>query len=244
MSNTWSSYRSFSNARIALGRAGGSLTTTEMLAFRADHSLAKDAIWANLEAKVLQAQLNELGLTSILLDSEARDRKQFIQRPDLGRKLSQSSADYLKRSTSKSEISISIADGLSAMAILQHTGPFLEALLPLLTAYRIAPISIIRQGRVAISDEIGELLGCRLSIILIGERPGLSSPNSMGVYLTYSPKSGNTDEKRNCISNIRAEGLPYEYAAQKLHFLISESLRRKLSGVQLKDTFDDQQLKS
>lgn len=239
----WEKYRAFTQARIGMGRTGSSVTTQQMLAFRTDHALASDAVWADMDVEKLIAELVALEQEDLVLDSQAKDRQQYVQRPDLGRLLSAESEEILRsRPKQEYEISISIADGLSAIAIEQNAIPFLAYLLPLLKSYRIAPIVIVRQGRVAISDPIGDLLNSQLSVILIGERPGLTSPYSMGAYLTYAPRSGNTDEKRNCISNIRREGLPHEHAAQKLSFLIGESLRRKLSGVQLKDLSQDELL--
>ncbi|MCC9607062.1 ethanolamine ammonia-lyase subunit EutC [Blastopirellula sp. JC732] len=239
----WEKYRQFTHARIGLGRTGSSMTTRQMLAFRTDHALASDAVWADLNTDAVQAELQNLGLDSILLNSQARDRQQYVQRPDLGRILSESSQATLQSLPREEyEVSITLADGLSAIAIERNAAPLLAHLMPLLRPYRVAPITIVRQGRVAISDPIGDLLGSQLSVILIGERPGLTSPYSMGAYLTYAPCSGNTDERRNCISNIRSEGLPHELAAQKLCFLIGESLRKKLSGVKLKDLFHDDRL--
>lgn len=245
VSNLWEKLKDFTDARIALGRTGGSLKTQELLAFRKDHALAKDAVWADLDVMALRKQLDDLQIPSLLLSSQAESRETFIKRPDLGRKLSEHSIAEIQNSkVQASDISIILADGLSANAIFLHAIPFLQKFLPKLKGLSIAPISIVSQGRVAISDEIGEAFSSKISIILIGERPGLSSPYSMGIYLTYNPKAGNTDEKRNCISNIRTGGLPYAYAAEKLAFLCSEALRLKLSGVHLKDTFDHHLLKN
>lgn len=239
----WDKYRAFTHARIGLGRTGSSLTTQQMLAFRTDHALASDAVWADMDVDSLQTQIADLGAEVLTLDSQAKDRQTYVQRPDLGRLLSESSQELLQSlSPQPYEVSIIVADGLSSLGIERNAVPLLAALLPLLRSYRVAPITIVRQGRVAISDPIGDLLGSQLAVILIGERPGLTSPYSMGAYLTYAPRSGNTDERRNCISNIRSEGLPHELAAQKLNFLIGESLRRKLSGVNLKDLFLDNRL--
>ncbi|MBN7814242.1 ethanolamine ammonia-lyase subunit EutC [Algoriphagus pacificus] len=242
--NSWEKLRNFTDARVALGRAGGSLKTAELLSFRKDHALAKDAVWTELDIYFLQEELKKLKLETLVLETQAKDRETFIKRPDLGRKLNASSTESLQTLSQSKEISIILADGLSAQAIALHAIPFLQEFLPLIQGHSLAPISLVKQGRVAISDEIGELFSSKLSIILIGERPGLSSPYSMGVYLTYNPKAGNTDEKRNCISNIRTGGLPYAYAAEKLAFLCSEALRLKLSGVHLKDTFDHHLLKN
>ncbi|MEM7107943.1 MAG: ethanolamine ammonia-lyase subunit EutC [Bacteroidota bacterium] len=238
MNKGWDRLKSFTAARVALGRVGGSLTTRQLLQFRKDHALARDAVWADLNVEKMSDALKTLAVNVISVSSQATDRQTYIKRPDLGRKLGHSSAQELNSIQGDFELSISIADGLSALAVERHSVPFLASFLPLITSFKLSPITLIRQGRVAISDQIGERFGSILSIILIGERPGLSSPDSMGVYMTYGPSTGNTDEKRNCISNIRKEGLSYEFAAQKLAFLISESLRRKLSGVDLKDTFD------
>ncbi len=244
-SNSWEKLKDFTDARIALGRTGGSLKTQELLAFRKDHALAKDAVWTPLDFTLLENELENMNLDFLRLGSEASDRETYIRRPDLGRKLSQESIAIIKNSNpSPADISILIADGLSANAISTHAIFFLEEFLPLVDRFSLAPICLINQGRVAISDQIGELFSSKISIILIGERPGLSSPYSMGIYLTYNPKAGNTDEKRNCISNIRVGGLPYAYAAGKLAFLTSEALRLKLSGIDLKDTFDSQLLKN
>ncbi|UXP31675.1 ethanolamine ammonia-lyase subunit EutC [Reichenbachiella agarivorans] len=241
--NVWERFKSLTDARVALGRAGGSLKTAEMLLFRRDHALASDAVKTALDTEHLIEQLAPLSMPAIVLHSQATDRTTYIQRPDLGRVLDDASSSYLVSLPARDyDINIILADGLSALAIAHHAWPFLQVLIPLLGAYTLAPLVIVKQGRVAISDPIGQSLGSKLSVILIGERPGLSSPDSMGIYLTYHPRSGNTDEKRNCISNVRSEGLSYEYAAHKLAFLVTEALRRKLSGVQLKDTYDGQLL--
>ncbi|PIB36930.1 ethanolamine ammonia-lyase [Reichenbachiella sp. 5M10] len=238
----WKGYRDFTKARIALGRAGGSLTTEERLAFRRDHALARDAVWSELDTGSLLTQIHEMGYDTMLLRSQAIDREQYIQRPDLGRLLDAESEESLQKQQSGYDISICLVDGLSAMAIAQHALPFLRCLLPLLKGYTIGPLAVVQQGRVAIGDPIGQHNQCQVCVVLIGERPGLTSPYSMGAYMTYSPKGGLTDERRNCISNIRTEGLSYERAAQKLCFLITEAIRRKLSGVDLKDTYEDQLL--
>lgn len=231
----WEKFRSFTDARVGIGRTGGSLTTEKMLDFRKDHALAKDAVWMDLDTQKLSAQLDEMNLPNLTLKSKAENREAYIQRPDWGRVLHSESIALLE-SLPKVEydLSISIADGLSALAIERHAIPFLTAFFPMISSFHIAPIGIVQQGRVAISDAVGQLLNAQVSIMLIGERPGLSSPDSLGVYMTYQPRQGNTDEKRNCISNIRKEGLPYEFAAQKLHFLLNEAIRRQLSGVNLK----------
>jgi len=235
--------RMMTDARVSLEKAGGSLSTQEVLDFKEDHALARDAVWAELNSDVLMNQLQVIGLEAIELSSQAGDRRTFIKRPDLGRKLSLDSKNLIKKRFPREvDLSISIADGLSAQAVELHAVNLLKSLLPMIETYSLAPVTVVKEGRVAISDEIGEAFHSKLAIILIGERPGLSSSDSLGIYLTYNPSSGNTDEKRNCISNIRDGGLSYEFAAQKLNYLISESIRRKISGVEIKDEFNANQL--
>ena len=179
-------------------------------------------------------EMKEQGISSITLASAARDRAEYLKRPNLGRRLSEDSRERLASSRGEYDAAFVIADGLSALAVHRQPSPSLSMLLRDLD-WKIAPVAIVGQGRVAIGDEIGELLGARLVVVLIGERPGLSSPDSLGAYLTWQPKIGRTDAERNCISNIRAEGLSYALAAHKLLFLMNESRRRKLSGVSLKE---------
>ena len=234
----WVSLRSYTDARIALGRTGVSIPLKENLEFRLAHAYARDAVYGSLEIKNLFDGLKSFNLPVLQLQSQCNNRSEYLQRPDWGRKLNDISKDILQSMFSETyEVSIIVADGLSAVAINQHLLPFLELLLPMLNKnkYSIAPISIVQQARVAIADEIGSLLNARLTLILIGERPGLTSPNSMGAYITYNPQIGLTDERRNCISNIRPEGLRYEVAVEKVMYLIKQSINLKLSGVALKD---------
>ena len=233
----WVSLNKFTAARIALGRTGVSIPLRENLSFRMAHAFARDAVFTTLETAALTAALSDLSFPILLLHSRATDRGQYLQRPDMGRRLDDRSLSILSVNASPFDVCINVADGLSASAINHHAIPLLTLLLPRLLAagLTVAPICIIEQGRVAISDETGFTIGAKLSIILIGERPGLSSPDSLGVYLTYHPEVGNTDHQRNCISNIGPNGLPYTSAAENIQFLIMESLRLKLSGVGLKD---------
>ena len=234
----WQSLKTYTDARIALGHTGGAIPLKEVLQFKLAFAHAKDAVYSELDWPKLEQRLEQLALPYLKLHSRASSRSVYLQRPDWGRSLNEASVATLKEIPSaEPDIAIVLADGLSATAINQHALPLLQRLLPLLQKanYRIAPIGVVEQARVAIGDEIGYLLGAQLVIVLIGERPGLSSPYSMGAYLTYAPQPGLTDERRNCISNIRPEGLPYEMACQKLYYLIQESLRLKLSGVDLKD---------
>jgi len=175
------------------------------------------------------------GLPHVLVRSAARDREEFLRRPDLGRRLSEDSRRQLARGDY--DAALVIADGLSAPAVHHHAAALMAVLLPLLEEWRLAPLTVALQARVALGDEIGEALGARMVAVILGERPGLSSPDSLGVYLTWDPRPGRSDAERNCISNIRTEGISYELAARKLHFLMSEARRRKLSGVELKDEY-------
>jgi ethanolamine ammonia-lyase small subunit len=232
----WWGLRKFTNARIVIGRVGVSVPTGESLAFNMAHAFARDAVYERIEDTGLRIEIMKLH-PSIVLHSRAEDRNQYLQRPDLGRRLNDKSMEELRTLSGHYDICINVADGLSAAAVNKHAVPLLNLLLPAMkqAGWSLSPVCIIEQGRVAISDETGATLNARLSVILIGERPGLSSPDSLGVYFTYAPAIGNTDERRNCISNINANGLKYEDASNKIMHLVSESLRRQLSGVMLKD---------
>jgi ethanolamine ammonia-lyase small subunit len=233
----WESLRKFTNARIALGRTGVSIPVRENLSFKLAHAFARDSVYTSLDLATLIEGLQKINHPFQLLHSMALDREQYLQRPDLGRRLNDASITALELDPGSYDICINMADGLSAAAINHHAIPLLFLLLPMLltSGFSIAPVCVIEQGRVAISDETGNCLHAKLSIILIGERPGLSSPDSLGVYLTYHPEVGNTDVSRNCISNIGSGGLSYKIAAEKIFYLITESIRLKLSGVGLKD---------
>ncbi|RZT08016.1 Ethanolamine ammonia-lyase light chain [Duganella sp. CF402] len=236
--NPWQSLRRFTAARIALGRSGVSQPTDQQQAFQLAHAQARDAVHLALDHEALQTALNAAaGLPCVSVHSAARDRHVYLQRPDLGRRLDEASRAKLAALPKEAgyDLAVVIADGLSALAIEQHAAPFLRSLMAHLDGWRIAPITIVEQGRVAIGDDIGDLLHAQIVVVLIGERPGLSSPDSMGLYLTFAPRPGLTDACRNCISNVRTAGLTYEAAAFKLHYLLSESRRRRLSGVALKD---------
>jgi ethanolamine ammonia-lyase small subunit len=216
--------RAHTPARVALGRAGHSIPTAELLRFQLDHARARDAVYEALDPA-------SLGLTHVLVRSAAVDRATFLRRPDLGRRL----ADGTSLARGDYDAAFVIADGLSAPAAHRHARPLLDAVMPRLGGWRLAPLTVVLQGRVAIGDAVGAKLGARMAVVLIGERPGLSSPDSLGVYLTWDPRPGRTDAERNCISNIRAEGLSYEAAAGTLEFLMTAARSRRLSGVRLKD---------
>ncbi len=227
--------RDFTPARVELGRAGRSVPTRALLEFQLAHAKARDAVHLPLSVPSLVAELRQNGIASIALESAAHDRAEYLKRPDLGRRLSEASLDQLAPLRGDYDAAFVIADGLSALAVHRHAVPLLARLMDHLEDWRIAPLAIVEQGRVALGDEIGERLGAQMAVVLIGERPGLSSPDSLGAYLTWQPRPGRTDAERNCVSNIRAEGLSYAAAAHKLLFLMNEARRRKLSGVQLKE---------
>jgi ethanolamine ammonia-lyase small subunit len=218
----------FTNARVALGRAGNSLPTAALLRFQLDHARAKDAVHAELDPRDLPGP-------HIVVHSAARSREVFLRHPNLGRELSAESRGKLQKG--EYDAAIVLADGLSALAVTRHAAPLMEALLPLLAEeeWRLAPLTVALQARVAVGDEVAQRLGARLAVVLIGERPGLSAPDSLGSYLTYDPRPGCADSARNCVSNIRPEGLPCPAAAHKLHFLMREARARKLTGVALKE---------
>jgi ethanolamine ammonia-lyase small subunit len=234
----WARLRRFTAARIGLGRAGGSLPTAPLLAFQLAHARARDAVHRALDAPALAAALQARGWDVLAVRSAAVDRDTYIRRPDLGRVLAADSSNVLAAhgaARGACEAAFVIADGLSALAVERHALPLLDALRPHLGDWRAGVACIVEQGRVAIGDEIGALLGARVVVVLIGERPGLSSPDSLGAYLTWAPRPGRTNAERNCISNIRPEGLAIDAGAAKLAQLMNEARRLSLSGVALKD---------
>jgi ethanolamine ammonia-lyase small subunit len=237
VANPWAHLRKNTPARIALGRTGVSLPTSEHLKFQLAHARARSAVHHSMDVRKLAEDLSRFG--SVLeVESAAVDRPVYLQRPDLGRQLSRASAERLSAGIKGPfDVAYVVADGLSAFAIEKNIVPFLEAMLPVSdnSGWSRAPLILAKQARVALGDEIGALIGAKIVVMLIGERPGLSSPDSLGIYLTYSPRVGLTDADRNCISNVRGEGLSYAEASYKLHYLIGEALKRQISGVNLKD---------
>lgn len=230
--------KQFTAARIAIGRTGASIPLDQSLELKLAHAHARDAVYSELDTDKLSSDLKQFELPLLLLHSKAAYREQYLQRPDLGRELNEESVDILKDCAyDKTDVAIVIADGLSATAVNHNAIGLLKILIPQLqsSGLKIASLCIVKQGRVAIADHIGMCLKAKLSIILIGERPGLSSADSMGAYITYNPKVGLTDESRNCISNIRPRGLTFKPASKKIFYLIQEAFKRKLSGVGLKD---------
>ena len=229
--------RHITEARIGLPRAGSSLSTQEVLRFDLDHARARDAVHLPFDAEAMVRGVTERNSACLSVQSNVRDRTEYLQRPDRGRRLNQRSQETLIAAAGNFDLALVIADGLSTCGVHENALPLLDACLPYVRqqAWALAPVVVATQARVALGDEIGQLLGTRLVAVLIGERPGLSSADSMGIYLTFGPRIGRTDAERNCISNVRKGGLDPERAAQLLVHLASRALQLELSGVQLKD---------
>ncbi len=246
----WDALRRYTDARIALGRAGHSLPTAAHLTFQLAHAQARDAVHLPFDADGVVAALQGLGVDTLRLHSAAADRATYLQRPDLGRRLDPRSRDALaawragRGAAAPFDLAFVVADGLSALAVHRNAAALVAATLERLRAdatqtWSVAPVAVVEQGRVAVGDETGAALQARAVAVLIGERPGLSSPDSLGVYLTWAPRAGLSDASRNCISNVRAAGLSIAAAAAKLEQLLLQSRRLGLSGVALKDDRDD-----
>jgi len=255
--NPWAFLREHTDARIGLGRTGVSIPTNHLLDFQLAHAQAQDAVHLPLDTQHLVEQLNKNEIfqdlsSPILLHSKATDRVIYLQRPDLGRRLDSDSCKLLSKNINQTsvpyDLSIVIVDGLSSLAIKENAVNYIQILSHSLAKdknqWKLAPITIVHQGRVAVGDEVGEILKAKMTLVLIGERPGLSSPDSLGLYLTYNPKVGLTDANRNCISNVRLDGLSYEEAVKKTMYLLKEARRLELSGVNLKDRTSDDTLES
>lgn len=239
MSDPWIALRRFTLARIALGRAGHAVPTQVLLNFQLAHAEARDAVHFSWDIDTFAGQVRDLGEEVLILETPVANRSEYLRRPDLGRVLADESRTLLRSfNADEADVALVVTNGLSSTAVERHGIPLLQAIL---NSYRkrlisVAPVSLAANGRVALSDDIGSILGARVAVIIVGERPGLSAADSLGVYLTFAPHPGNTDAERNCISNIRPpEGLNYEAAAAKLLFLTEEALRRGISGVALKD---------
>jgi len=236
----WNHLRRLTSARIALGRSGGSLPTRERLDFQLAHARARDAVLSPFDAEAYAEQLRAMCGEVLVVHSAARDRAEYLRRPDLGRSLAPESARALAARGAESpgvDLAVILSDGLSTHAVATQAAPMLAALLPLIrgSGWSLAPIVVAHHGRVALQDEIGALMKARLSVMLLGERPGLGSADSLGAYFTFGPAIGRTDADRNCISNIREGGLTAAAAAAKLHGLVANAFQLGLSGVQLKD---------
>ena len=230
--------RDLTPARVAIGRAGVSLPTSALLGFTLDHARARDAVHAVFDTGKLMSDLHDLGFATFQVASRALDRGEYLRRPDLGRLLDSSSERALAdRAGKPGDVAMVIGDGLSPTAVNAHAAKLVGKLLPRLVADQIGidHVVIASGARVALGDEIGTLLGARMVVVLIGERPGLSAPDSLGAYLTFAPRIGATDAERNCVSNIHRGGLGYEEAAGKIVWLIREGLARRMTGVALKD---------
>lgn len=245
----WQALRRFTAARIALGRAGHSMPTAAHLQLQLAHACARDAVHLPFDALGVAEGLRAQSVATLRLHSAAPDRATYLQRPDLGRRLDEVSRDALARWRAEAggpvrhDLAFVVADGLSALAVHRHAVDLVAAVLRHLRGdtaapWSVAPVAVVEQGRVAIGDEIGAALQARLVVMLIGERPGLSSPDSLGVYFTWEPRPGRSDAERNCISNVRPAGLAIEAAAAKLYLLLTQARTRQLSGVALKDEQD------
>ena len=239
--DSWRTLASTTPARIALGRVGAGLPTREVLRFALAHAQARDAVHTPFESARMAGEIGALGFETLEIASAAPARDAYLRRPDLGRRLSEESRAVLReRAGAPVDLAIVVADGLSSTAIHTQAVPLLTELRARIAeaGWSVAPVAIASQARVALGDEVGELLKARAVVVLIGERPGLSSPDSLGLYLTFAPKRGRSDAERNCISNVRGEGLSHGHAAFKLAWLIRQALARQLSGVSLKDESD------
>ncbi len=238
--NPWHQLRRFTPARIALGRTGNSMPTQAVLEFALAHARARDAVKIPLDSETLIAQLKLGGFDTAVVQSAATDRSTYLRRPDLGRQLNEAARASLRKLALpvRPDVVFMIGDGLSSCAVASHAVPLLKEVRSKLDGWKIAPIVVAEQARVALGDEVGHLLGAEMAVVLIGERPGLSSPDSLGIYLTYAPQPGRSDSERNCISNVRPEGLSYSIAAHKLCHLLTAARRLRLSGIGLKDESD------
>lgn len=242
MTDPWFALRRFTQARIALGRAGHAVPTQALLDFQLAHARARDTVHFPWNVERFAEDLRAIGLESLILRTPIRSRGEYLRRPDRGRTLDAESRrrlDDLKGGDP--DVALIVTNGLSSTAVERHGLSLLKAVVTCCCSRRVrlGPIALVENGRVALSDEIGHALGARVAVIVVGERPGLSAADSLGIYLTYAPRPGNTDARRNCISNIRPpEGLSYETAAAKLIYLTEEAMRRRISGVDLKDELD------
>ena len=236
----WDRLRQFTPARVGIEPTGVSQPTEAHLGFQWDHAQARDAVHSALDVGLLATDLHALGLDTVALHGEAIDRREYLQRPDRGRRLDAVSCASLAGLPRGWDVVFVIADGLSAAAVNRHAAPLLGAVLPELRreGWRIGPAALVEQGRVAVGDDVALGLSADMVVVLVGERPGLSSPDSLGLYLTWRPRPDSADSERNCLSNVRPEGLPYPLAAARLLYLMRESRRRLLSGVALKDEAD------
>ncbi|MDX1958126.1 MAG: ethanolamine ammonia-lyase subunit EutC [Leptospiraceae bacterium] len=228
--------KNWTDARIAQTNSGSRISTKEELGFRLDHALARDSVQTELDFQKLVSELDNLNLEHLMIKTKANSKSIYLKRPDLGRTLDDISKEVLSKEAKNSDLAIIIGDGLSAKAIQTQCIPYLKELIPILDQnWKLSKLFLVHYARVAVGDEIGEILQTKLSLMLIGERPGLSSPDSMGAYITYLPKTGRKDSERNCISNIREKGLIFKEAAIKTKYLLEKANRLELTGTELKD---------
>ena len=231
--DAWQALREATRARVGLGRAGDALPTSEVLRLSAAHAMARDAVHEPLRVDEIVGTLHDAGFPTTTVASAADGRAQYLQRPDLGRRL----ADGDGLEAGEWDLAVVVADGLSAFAVHAHAVGLVSTLVPQLEGWRVAPVVVATQARVALGDDVAQRLGAAMVLVLIGERPGMSSPDSLGAYLTWAPRRGRADSERNCVSNIRPpDGLTYERATEVLVALMSEARRLELTGVGLKDT--------
>jgi ethanolamine ammonia-lyase small subunit len=232
--DAWAAMRATTSARIGLGRSGDAMPLNAVLEFQHAHAKARDAVHTPLDVDALEAALKPH--KTVRIESSAPDRATYLRRPDLGRRLSEQASPELDAVEKGYDVAFVVSDGLSAFAVQTHAAPLVHACMKRMTEFRVAPIVIARQARVALGDDVGERLQAKIVAVLIGERPGLSVAESLGVYLTYEPRRGRRDSERNCISNIhRLGGLSYELAADKLAWLVNAAVKLQLTGVGLKD---------
>lgn len=239
MKDPWFALRRFTQARIGQGRAGCGTPTSAQLDFQLAHAMARDAVHQPWAIEGFAESVTTLGLDTLMLATPITSREQYLQRPDQGRRLNEQSRERLRSYGTKAcDVALIVSNGLSSSAVHNHGLPLLEAIAAAYAnnSLTIGPICLVPNGRVALADEIGSLLNARLSLMIVGERPGLSAADSLGAYLTYAPRIGNTDAERNCLSNIRPpNGLSYREAAAKLTYLGRQALQCGFSGVALKD---------
>jgi ethanolamine ammonia-lyase small subunit len=240
----WTNLRRLTAARIGLQRSGASLATAPLLAFQLAHAQARDAVHAELDVPQLTGDLDRLGLPTLSVSSAAADKQTYLMRPDLGRSLTRDSEATLAAHAGDYDLVFVVSDGLSARAAQAHAAPLIAAARATLSidSLRTAPVVIVRHGRVAAGDAVARLIGAQCVAVLIGERPGLSAPDSLGAYLTWQPDAQSTDADRNCISNIRPDGIGYTDAGYKLAHLLNAMRKRGVSGVSLKDDSDRLQI--
>ena len=238
LNDPWERLRQYTPARVALGRAGGSVPTSELLKFQLAHARARDAVHEAFDAEALSADLAAMGLRVVNLRTRANSRAEYLKDPDGGRRLHDESRQRLLEASPgiKPDVAIIVADGLSALAVKTQAAGVLKELLPRLKRndWTVGPVGVVTFGRVAVEDDVGQALGAQVAVILIGERPGLGTADSLGAYLVYSPQQGRNDAERNCISNIRAGGLSHAKAAARIEGMVAQMLNQRISGVGLK----------